>query len=153
MEGQFFRGEQTVRLDGKGRIGLPVDWRPLLQGDGRAVFHAHPCLKEKALRCMSTSRLAKMAASVQNLPAYDPKRQLIEGLIISRAKDHNLDGQGRTVLHAGLLDEVGIGDEMVLIGATDHFQIWDADTLRAHRAKLLDELRAGEHQGIEDLHI
>lgn len=142
-----------MRLDGKGRIGIPVDWRPLLQGDGRAVFHAHPCLKEKALRCMSTGRLAKMAESVENLPTYDPQRQLIEGLILSRAKDHNLDSQGRTVVHADLLDQVGIDEEMVLFGAGDHFQIWNPDTLREHRLKLLGELQAGDHQGIEGLHI
>lgn len=158
MEGQFFKGEHVAHLDGKGRIGIPVDWRPLLQGDERAIFYAYPSVKspenaENAVRCLSSERLARLNNQVQQMPTFAPQRQVVEGLILSRVKAHNLDGQGRTVLNTDILSEAGIGDEMVLVGFGDHFQIWDPAKLADYRARLAQSVLEGHHPDLQSMHI
>ncbi|MEM1398810.1 MAG: hypothetical protein AAGF58_02965 [Pseudomonadota bacterium] len=153
MQGHFFSGEHTIRLDSKGRIGIPVEWRGLLQGADRPSFNAHPCIKEKRLRCLSPDGLAKVKKQVDDLPTYDKRREAINALIISRAIPHNLDGQGRAVMDGALLKEVDIDQDMVLVGAGDHFEIWNPADLAEHRKELLDHLRSGADVGIEELFL
>lgn len=158
MEEQIFKGEHLAQKDGKKRIGIPVAWRPLLQGDERAVFHAYPNIKrpghaQDALRCISSERLSLLKQQVSALPTFDKNRVVVEGLIISRIKTYNLDGQGRVILDSDQLTEVGIGDEMMVVGFGDHFQIWEPAALENHRQHLEKSVLAGEHPGLESLHL
>lgn len=47
--------------------------------------------------------------------------------IFSKAEEVDLDKQRRFVLPDYLLAHAGIKDELVVIGAGDHFEIWDKD--------------------------
>ncbi len=41
------------------------------------------------------------------------------------------DAQGRVLLSARQIKEVGLSGKVTIIGARDHLEIWDPDTLRA----------------------
>ena len=44
----------------------------------------------------------------------------------SRAKNVELDASGRIGISADLRNAAGLGKDVVLVGDTDHFEIWDA---------------------------
>ena len=47
--------------------------------------------------------------------------------VFSQAEEVDCDKQGRFVVPTYLRDYAGITEEIVIIGAGDHFEIWDKD--------------------------
>jgi MraZ protein len=47
--------------------------------------------------------------------------------VFSKAEEVDLDKQRRFVLPDYLLEHAGLKDELMVIGAGDHFEIWDKD--------------------------
>jgi len=58
------------------------------------------------------------------------------------------DKQGRVLIHANLRDHAGLDKNVLIIGASDHVQIWDNDKLDK-RPKLTEEKIAALMEGID----
>ena len=58
--------------------------------------------------------------------ASETKQVNLRRALKSRARDVEVDASGRIMLSAELREAVGIDKDVVLIGNTGYFEIWDA---------------------------
>jgi len=101
---------------------VPAEWRD--EGYEQRVF-VFPS-KEGCLKAYPASWMASRQESLAALPVGDPKRKNIEAAF-SQAQKSVFDAQGRMKLSERLIKFAGLGRHLVLAGAFDHFQIWDAE--------------------------
>ncbi|MCJ7827518.1 cell division/cell wall cluster transcriptional repressor MraZ, partial [Patescibacteria group bacterium] len=73
-------------------------------------------------------------------PITDSQARKVRRYLFSGASIASFDGQGRVVLPSFLLEYAGLEKELVVVGAGDHFEIWDAQGWQ----KQLDQFAKGE---------
>ena len=63
--------------------------------------------------------------NLKALPAFDTQAQLIRHLVIGRAADLELDGQGRVLLPQALREFAGLTKRVTMVGQGRNFELWD----------------------------
>lgn len=125
-----FRGTFENRLDKKGRVSVPGEFRSQLRGldfDGISVFPSMRYgTRRKALECSGADRMAAMSASI---PADgvmpDQSTQMIK-FLLGRTRDLGFDGEGRIVLPEVFVTYLGLGERITFVGQGPYFEMWDS---------------------------
>lgn len=130
----MFLGEFQPTFTGKGRVALPKKMREVLSG-GEVVLSKgfEPCIFGYQRSTWETEAQKQMETGVSDANSRNLRRYLFSSASISE-----LDAQGRFVIPEPLLSYAGIHEEVTVIGAGDHFEIWDTN-------KWHDYLRNLEH--------
>jgi MraZ protein len=120
-------GEHEHSLDDKNRLTLPAKLRePFADGvvvsrgmDG--CLYAHP-----------RSDWERLAGRIQALDPLSRESRVMQRHFFSGAAAGELDKQGRMVLPARLIEDAGLGRDVIVAGVYDHLEIWDRARWRAH---------------------
>lgn len=107
-------------LDDKGRLTIPSEWRGT---DYEEQLFAFPS-KDGCLKVYPASWLGALQEKIAHLPMVDPQRKQIEA-VAGMAQKLVLDSQGRVRIKDSLLERAAIGKSVRLIGALDHFEVWE----------------------------
>jgi len=131
--GEFvFCGESNHSVDAKKRVfvpkrfqqGLPMDSQGsrvavLTRGLGGCLYLMAESGFNRAIRRINTEAFA----SEQDLR--------LQRLIFSVSQRINLDGSGRLLLPAKLVEMAGIAKDVIMVGVMDRVEIWSADRWNA----------------------
>ncbi len=129
---KLFLGEYDHALDDRGRVTLPRKIRQELEerevvlsrGFDRCIFGFDRASWEKEAG-------KQLEAPVTELKAREVRRYMFSG-----AQKAEIDKLGRILLPAQLKEYANIVREVVIIGAGDHFEVWDKAKWKRHAAKL-----------------
>lgn len=120
----MFLGTYQTVFSGKGRVVLPRKFRTEL---GRA----HEVILTRGLDgCIwgfDKHRWEKEAKKQLEISVTEKEGRWLRRYIFSAAEGSGLDKQGRFVIPANLIDFAGIKNDVYLVGAGDHFELWDPD--------------------------
>lgn len=134
-------GEYNHTMDAKGRLNFPAKMREVL-GESFIVTRG----LDHCLNVYSLEEWSKLEQSIGELPRN--KRRDIERFFFSGAVEVVPDRQGRIVISANLREYAKFDKNIVVVGASDHAEIWDEaiwkqefDKLSPESvAKIMDEL-------------
>ena len=76
------------------------------------------------------------------MPNSDPKKVVLKRIIGSESEQVTLDKNGRICLPEEMARDAGLGEEAVLVGLLDRFEIWSPD--RYENVKASDAIMAQE---------
>ena len=152
-----FTGEYQQKVDGKGRMSIPADFRRVLEAGDPAAKEAGnlpgvyilygPHLKGRlvAHTVESFSAIAAAIAAIQP-KSQDEARQkrLAQVSLLGHAVRLDLDRDGRVVLPLRQREKIGLTEgEVVYLGLGDTFEVWPAATYASEvNASLARELEA-----------
>ena len=119
----MFLGEYQTKFTGRGRVILPKKIRSGLS-DGQIVLSRG---FENCVWGFSREDFEKEASKQLELPITEQRARNLRRFIFSGSVEVDIDVQGRFVIPAGLLEHASLneGSEVVIIGAGDHFEIWE----------------------------
>lgn len=123
-------GEYSCNLDVKGRLNFPARLREDL-GDRFLIAKG---LGEKCLFVYSLTEWQNIENKIEALPFSTATR--LQRTFSSSACEVEPDKQGRVVIPANLREYGEIEKEIVVIGASNHCEIWRADAWKAINAEL-----------------
>lgn len=120
-------GEFHFKVDAKGRVALPAKFRKVLSKDLVVTTE----LRDKCVYVFETPDFNNWVDQlfVSRFGSYNPADELHTMLRIklkSRANDVEVDASGRIMLSADVRVAAGIDKEVVIVGNTGRFEIWDA---------------------------
>ena len=121
----MFRGEFSLSLDVKGRLAVPSRYRDRLSEDCGGKLIATISLMYAALVVYPLPDWQDIEDNLKALPAFDTQAQLIRHLVIGRAADLELDGQGRVLLPQTLREFAGLTKRVTMVGQGRNFELWD----------------------------
>jgi MraZ protein len=117
----IFSGEFRHALDSKNRITIPSRWR---SGEIEELFVV-PDPNENFLVVMPPPEFRRVSEMVALDPAIPPKKKRIFiRHFYSRAQPASTDRQGRLVLPDDYCKQVGLKNEVVLVGSFGRFEVW-----------------------------
>jgi MraZ protein len=131
-----FTGEGVQKVDAKGRVSIPADYRAVLrQGDPEWSENKLPEFKivygdhrRDFLECFTIEAARNVDAKIARLSRGTVQRRAAERLFYGQAMMATVDNTGRIVLPQKLRDKLGITDEAYFIAMSDTFQIWNPKT-------------------------
>ncbi|MDO4503281.1 MAG: division/cell wall cluster transcriptional repressor MraZ [Coriobacteriia bacterium] len=129
-------GEYRHKVDAKGRLSLPAKFRKALSTESEAEAAAPVELvitidpSDECLYVFEPEGFNEWVASFfekdGGFDARSKKHTAVRRKLKSRAREVEVDGAGRINLSAGQRESVGIAKDVVLVGNTGYFEIWDA---------------------------
>ncbi|QBY00962.1 cell division/cell wall cluster transcriptional repressor MraZ [Rhodophyticola sp. CCM32] len=126
-----FQGESLNKVDGKGRVSIPVKFRRVLQnsdkqytpGGAPRLYIAYGNAKDRHLECLSGDAFDEIDAIIRAEKRGSHLRRGLEYLYYSKCDETSVDDTGRLVLSALARDKIGLGAEALFQGKGDKFHI------------------------------
>lgn len=118
----MFKGTYHHRIDGKGRLPVPAAFRRALSGGG--VSSLVVTLLDQCLAAYPPGEWSRLEAQLQALPAFNRPVKALTRLLASRAADCEFDAQGRILLPPLLRQNAGLGQDVVVVGVLNRFEVW-----------------------------
>ena len=130
-----FRGESHHKVDSKGRVSIPAQFRRVLEtcdpnwqaGGNPELVIGYGDSRRGYLECYTIEAIEEVDAKITALPRGSGPRKTLERLFNRQSYQMSVDETGRLVLPAKLRDRIGLDGEAVFAGAGDTFQIWHPD--------------------------
>ncbi len=127
-----FLGTHQNRLDAKGRVSVPAQFRAALKargetnGNGNGTHlvlrpsHQHPCIE-----AWPSEVFDALSGQLDRLDLFSPQHEDLAASLYADAFPVEADKEGRVVLPGSLVEHAGLTDAVVFMGLGRIFQIWE----------------------------
>ena len=125
----MFRGNHLYSVDDKGRVAIPARFRDELSGlqDSRLVVTRFKRRNRPCLDVYPISAWRRVQQKIAGEKRFGNKMSVFESWYVGAAHEVQVDSQGRLLIPPTLREFAGIGREVMFVGATEKFRIWDKD--------------------------
>jgi MraZ protein len=129
-------------VDAKRRVQIPAKWRPAKQGTELTLVLWPKAKEGPCLRVLPPQQMAKLMRDVDAMPNSDSNKVVLKRFIGSESVQVTLDKAGRICVPEKMASDAGLGEEAVLVGLLDRFEIWSSE--RYEKVKASDAVMAQE---------
>ena len=119
------RGRSHIKIDPKGRISLPAQFRHFFNKTHQLVVTNSVSQGHRLLDLYSLSEWKKLEAKVNSWPALKAEVQNFRRFYISSGESCELDAQGRVLIPAHLRDYAKLKEDIVVVGMQNRLEIWE----------------------------
>jgi MraZ protein len=137
-----FLSSHTFKVDRKGRISVPAEYRVTLAELNSDGFLAFPSLTDAAIRACASSALDQITAQTDPTSVFAPTPLSHALISVPDIVRLSFDAEGRVMLPRELAEHARITDAATFAGRLHYFEIWQPERFRAHQAELREKLRA-----------
>ena len=124
---KYFTGSATHRVDAKGRVSLPSEFRKVLEALGSTHVYILPQLHyPDAHTGYSQTGYQALVEQLEEQEYGSWEEQEAMALrYVTNARQIPVDEAGRIVLSRELRDLIGVSDEVCFVGHMTEFQLWE----------------------------
>lgn len=123
----MFLGSYKILFSGKNRLILPKKLRKELGTE--EIFYIVKGL-DGEIWGFNKEEWSKEAGKRMEIPLVEREGRIARRRFFSQADELVLDQQGRFILPQEFVDFAEINDEVLIIGAGDHIEIWSPERFR-----------------------
>lgn len=127
-----FLSKYQNKIDKKGRVSIPSAFRSVLSEDQFNGIIVYPSFKNNCIEACSMARLQEIYGIIQKLDPYSEERDAFETIVMGESIQLQFDNEGRVIIPAHLMQQVGITEQAVFVGKGLVFEIWDPVTFDTH---------------------
>ena len=157
-----FTGEYTQKVDGKGRMSVPADFRRVLEagdpdwttGLQAGLYLLYGDHLKETLHAYTVEEFRQTMADINAMPKGDPNKRALSHLIIGQSMRLDVDKDGRVVMPLKQREKLGIKEgELFFRGMGDHFEVWKAETFHATIGASLNDWLADKPDDFDPLSL
>ena len=149
---KHFTGTHDHKLDDKGRVSLPSEFRRVLDAvDSSGALYIVPQLDDPRAHVVFTTEAYSNLIDRHNSREYPSfaAQQRMELKLVTRASQIQVDDVGRIVLAKALREKIDLAKQVRFVGLASSFEIWEPGARDGFEAELLAELDEGEDPHID----
>jgi MraZ protein len=132
----------TNKIDRKGRVSVPADYRAVLARRNSPRIVLYPAVHYAAIEGAGEDFLAELDRRIESLPPLSEERDNLIFAIKPAIRHLAFDSEGRVMLSDDLIQHAGLGETAVFVGLGANFQIWTPERWAEQRQRALDNTRA-----------
>jgi len=129
----MFRGINSINVDQKGRIAIPMRYRQSMLDKAHGQLVITIDTEQRCLLLFPLPAWEEIEQKIAKLPSFSPATRRIQRLLIGHATELALDGNGRILLPPLLREYANIQKKLILVGQGHKFEIWDHDQWQQQR--------------------
>ncbi len=137
----MFLSQYTYKVDNKGRISVPADFRISINTkffNGIIAFRSY---KFNAIEALDFENMKKIADSLDNLDFFSESKNDITTSILSDSYKLPFDSEGRICLPNELINFANIGNQATFVGRGSSFQIWNPIKFKDYLKKARNSIK------------
>jgi len=119
----MFRGRQSHKMDPKGRLSIPLNYRNDLMASSE-----NPAILTNMSKCLALYPYEAFVKQEQELEAkssFQPETEAYRRFLISGAVECPFDSQGRILVPQHLREHARLEREVTIAGVGSYIEIWD----------------------------
>ena len=130
----MFLGEYEYKIDQKGRLAIPTEFR---KGFMEGIVLARGL--EKCIAVYPLPEWEKIAQRLVTLPPTRSKARRINRFPFATAFNLDFDGQGRIALPPPLRQYAEIKDTVIIAGVNNYLEIWSEESWESEEVLMSEE--------------
>lgn len=142
---RLFLSTFTNKIDKKGRVSIPANFRTILAAKNLNEVVAFPSIGDQpCIECCDYPYFEELAAGIDSFGPYTDDHRAFSTSILADSCQLPFDSEGRVMLPAFLIEFAGLEDAATFVGHGKTFEIWNPDryeTFRAEARKVARERR------------
>jgi MraZ protein len=131
----LFLSTFTNKVDAKGRVSVPAQFRTSLVTDNYAVMIIYESFINQCIEGCDIERIKKLSESIDNLEPFSEERDAFATTVLGGSVQLSIDGDGRVILPENLLKTAKIKDLAVFVGKGSTFEIWEPKNFETYLQK------------------
>lgn len=128
-----FRGSETFKVDAKGRVSIPANFRRVIEacdpawtpGNRPNIVIVYGGPQQNWLEVFTIEAVEEMDEQINDMQRGSPERRALEDLMYGQSQEAQIDEDGRLVLPQKLREKIGLEGEAFFVSAGDYFKIWN----------------------------
>lgn len=129
------------KIDVKGRVSVPADFRSTLAREGEGSVFLYPALDKQAVDAGGQAMLDTIARLLDGAGPFSDEMDTLSTAIFGDSVRLNIDNDGRILLPDPLRDHAHIKDSVIFVGLGRKFQLWEPARFEEQRAKARSRVR------------
>jgi len=121
----MFLSTYENKLDRKGRVSVPANYRSHLSNIGYNGIICYPSFNNQCIEAWPQDRIEKISTVIDSLNPFEEKKDYFATSILSESINLQFDSEGRISLTPKLLKHAKIKNIMLFVGQGKTFQIWE----------------------------
>ena len=121
----MFLSTYENKIDKKGRVSVPAQFRSHLSSLGFNSIICFPSFNQQCLEAWPQDRIEKISDAIDDLNPFEEKKDYFATSILSESVNVQFDTEGRISLSDKLLNHAKIKSRVLFVGLGYTFQIWD----------------------------
>lgn len=138
----MFIGTFENKVDRKGRVSVPAPFRQSLATSnyqGIVAFRSH---RSDSIESCAVEFMEKLNGRAARYDFFSQEHDDWAFTLFADSYQLPFDGEGRIILPPALADSAAISERAAFVGKGDSFQIWQPETLEAHKEEVRARTRA-----------
>lgn len=124
-----FAGTHPHKIEQRGRVSIPSDFRKVLRDLGSETLYLVPQLRKPTAHvCFSELAYDRFCEQFESQDVSPEEQELFDEFVQARAKQLEPDDMGRIVIPAELRGTIGIEKEVVFVGLGSCFELRAPET-------------------------
>ena len=124
------------RVDRKGRISVPANFRASLPAHGFHGVVLYPSFKHPCIHGADMGFFEHLSDSIHgDFGLFSDAHEALANATLAESYQLSFDTEGRITLPGDLLHHAGISNQASFVGLGRTFQIWNPETYQPHRLK------------------
>jgi MraZ protein len=144
----MFRGSHITRLDDKGRLKMPAEYKRLVDEKYSGSRFYITSKDGKSALVYPISEWETIERKLVALPSFNASKQRLLKLTSYYGQEVEFDGQGRLLLPAVLRESADLKGEVSVAGRLTFLEVHNAETLRQEVLQPLSEEDAKTLDGL-----
>ena len=129
-----FLGQHRYQMDGKGRIALPSRFKDAFGASMLLILG-----RDAGLWAYAEEDWPRVTGQIDSGPLSSRQERNRARALFSHAERVNVDDQGRVVIPQFLRERAKLDREVVVLGISDHLEIWPAGEWDRQEQVLVEE--------------
>ena len=131
----------TNKIDAKGRVSIPAQFRAVLSVDGFDGIYCCPTLDRQAVDAGGNRFRETIRASLARYEPFSEDHEFLSTTLIGESEILKVDSEGRVVLTDTIRGHAGLGDRVTFVGQGYKFQLWEPERFVQYREEAKNRLR------------
>lgn len=112
------------RIDKKGRLSIPAQFRAVIAGQQAEGIVAYPSPINHCIEACGMQRIMKFNQRFDRFEPYSPERDAFSAMLFGDSVQLGFDTEGRVMLPPQLIDFAELKDEVTIVGKGETFELW-----------------------------
>lgn len=129
----MLRGSYTAKMDEKGRLKIPADFKRHLEEAYKSADFYVTSLTGESVWIYPLPVWEEKEEKLNKAPSMEPAVRKFIDRVSYFGQQQQVDAQGRILIHPLLRNAAELVGEVMVMGKTKYLEVWEAEKFRASR--------------------
>ena len=129
----IFLSNTVNKIDAKGRVSIPSQFRSVLENQGFAGVYLYPSFTTQSIDGGGVSLINQIAQSIEKMQLFAEETDALATALFSETYQLNYDQDGRVSLPSSLIKHAGLKDRVTFAGIGQKFQMWEPSAFESFK--------------------